>query len=86
MFGFSAYLVPAVIALLSLWALMSWPMIYPEAESRKVVFQALLTEQELTDPARAKPLPHLYGIVLHRKGAKLHPPATRCRRCGQRRR
>ena len=56
MFGFSAYLVPAVIALLSLWALMSWPVIYPETESRKVVFQALLAEQEMTDPARAMPL------------------------------
>ena len=53
LFGFSAYLVPAVIALLSLWALISWPMMYPETEAKKVAFQALIPEQDLTDPLRA---------------------------------
>lgn len=53
LFGFSAYLVPAVIALLSLWALISWPLMYPETEAKKVAFQALIPEKELTDPLRA---------------------------------
>jgi diguanylate cyclase (GGDEF)-like protein len=56
LFGFSAYLLPAVIALLSLWALISWPMMYQETDSRKIAFQAVIPEQDEADPARAKRL------------------------------
>lgn len=53
MFGFSAYLVPVAIALLSLWAWVSWPLMYPETEPQKVVFQAVIPDQDLADPLRA---------------------------------
>lgn len=59
----TAYAVPVLITLLSLWALWAWPNEYPQGDERALAFQAMVADGPRT-PAQAL------------EGLDRHPPRT----------